>query len=82
VSSQLGFDANLVRLHRAVLCANCEVISEAKNGHCAGCGSQALLSLSKLLGGSVGGEMACPILAESDRAGSDAATYFRLRSVA
>jgi hypothetical protein len=51
VSSQLWLDANLVCLQRAVLCANCDVISEGKNDHCAGCGSQALLSLSKLLGG-------------------------------
>jgi hypothetical protein len=76
VSSQLGFDANLVRLLRAVLCANCEVISEGKNGHCAGCGSQALLSLSKLLGGSIGAQMAGSILAESDRAATDAAVHF------
>jgi hypothetical protein len=32
------------------LCANCEVISEGNNGHCAACDSQALLSLGKLLG--------------------------------
>jgi len=45
-------DANLVRLQKAVLCANCEVISEGMNGHCAACGSEALLSLNGLLGGS------------------------------
>lgn len=42
--------ANLVRLKKAVLCANCEVISEDLNGHCAACGSEALLRLSELLG--------------------------------
>jgi len=44
-------NTNLVRLQSAVLCANCEVISEGTNGHCAACGSQALLSLSRILGG-------------------------------
>ncbi len=42
---------NLIRLQSAVLCANCEVVSEGTNGHCAACGSQALLSLSRILGG-------------------------------
>jgi len=44
---------DLVCLAKAVLCANCEVISESINGHCAACGSQALLRLSQLLGGSI-----------------------------
>jgi hypothetical protein len=43
-------NTNLVRLHKAVLCANCEVISEGLNGHCAACGSEALLQLQQLLG--------------------------------
>lgn len=81
MSSQLWFGANLVCLRRAVLCANCEVISEGKNGQCAGCGSQALLSLSKLLGGSVGAEMPCPTLSESDRVASEE-VYLRFLSAA
>jgi hypothetical protein len=56
VSAQLSLNRNLVRLQRAVLCADCEVISEAKNGHCDACGSQALLNLSRILGGSLGTE--------------------------
>jgi hypothetical protein len=43
-------------------------------------GSQALLSLSKLLGGSVRAEMPCLTLAESDRVASDA-VYVRFLSV-
>ena len=42
---------NIVRLKKAVLCANCEVISEGLNGHCDACGSEALLRLHELLGG-------------------------------
>lgn len=49
-------NTNLVRLRTAVLCANCEVISEGLNGHCAGCGSQSLLSLSRVLGGTIESE--------------------------
>ena len=50
-------NTNLVRLQKAVLCANCEVISEGLNGHCAGCGSESLLSLSTVLGGTVESEL-------------------------
>jgi hypothetical protein len=51
--AQVWLNTNLVCLQKAVLCANCEVISEALNGHCAGCGSQSLLSLSGVLGGTI-----------------------------
>ena len=54
--TEARLNANLVCLQRAVLCANCDVISEGSNGHCSACGSQALLSLSRLLGGSVEAE--------------------------
>lgn len=81
VGSQLWLDANLVCLQRAVLCANCEVISEGKNGHCAACGSQALLSLGKLLGGSVGADTPCMRLAESDRVAEEV-VHYHFQSVA
>ena len=47
---------NLISLQRAVLCADCEVISETNNGHCDACASRALLNLSRILGGSLGTE--------------------------
>jgi hypothetical protein len=53
MSATTWFNANLVRLQKAVLCANCEVISEGLNGHCAACGSEALLGLSRVLGGMI-----------------------------
>ncbi|HLK33416.1 MAG TPA: hypothetical protein VKT29_10015 [Terriglobales bacterium] len=43
---------NLVPLQQAVLCANCEVISDSKNGHCIVCGSPSLISLARVLDGS------------------------------
>jgi hypothetical protein len=51
MSAYAWFNVNLVRLQKAVLCANCEVISEGLNGHCSACGSEALLGLSRILGG-------------------------------
>jgi hypothetical protein len=55
--AHVWLEANLVRLQKAVLCANCEVISEGLNGHCASCGGQSLLSLSRILGGSIEPEL-------------------------
>ncbi len=42
---------NLIPLQQAVLCANCEVVSDSKNGHCIVCGSPSLLSLARVLNG-------------------------------
>ncbi len=50
MATYLSPSTNLVPLQSAALCANCEVISEGTNGHCAACGSQALLALSRILG--------------------------------
>lgn len=43
---------NLIPLQQAVLCANCEVVSDSKNGHCVVCGSPSLLNLARVLDGS------------------------------
>ena len=72
----LSPNTNLVRLQNAVLCANCEVICESTNGHCAACGSQALLSLSRILGGPLASSMpfhfgGCALISE-DRSNPDA----------
>ena len=56
---------NLVRLQRAVLCADCEVISETNNGHCDACASQALLNLSRILGGSLGTETTLDVVSSA-----------------
>ena len=56
MSSEVWHNPNLVCLQKAVLCANCEVISEGLRGRCTACGSEALLSLNRLLGGSAGNE--------------------------
>ena len=51
MNAQPQSTTDLVRLKKAVLCVNCEVISEGLNGHCACCGGQSLLDLRRLLGG-------------------------------
>lgn len=38
-----------IPISRAVLCANCDCVTEAKNGHCVICGSIAIVQLEKLL---------------------------------
>jgi hypothetical protein len=70
MTDQVWRNANLVRLQKAVLCANCEVISEGLNGHCAGCGSQSLLGLSRVLGGAIEPELSFGF-ANSTRASDD-----------
>ena len=44
---------NAVCLQNAVLCADCEVISDSPHDTCIVCGSHSLLSLSRVLGGTL-----------------------------
>ena len=44
--------SDVVRLKSAILCVNCEVISNS-NARCEICGSSAVLTLSRVLGGSI-----------------------------
>ncbi len=46
-------DVNAVCLQNAVLCADCEVISDSPHETCRVCGSRSLLSLSCVLGGAL-----------------------------
>jgi hypothetical protein len=76
MNAQPWLHANIVGLQKAVLCANCDVISEGLNGHCAACGSEALLRLNELLGGPAGSEFnfdLTPVLRETSRGLSFAA---------
>ena len=62
MTAGVWLNTNLVPLDKAVLCANCELISEGLNGHCASCGSESLLNLSRVLGGTIDSEMPLVIL--------------------
>ena len=42
-------ELNAVRLQQAVLCVNCDVISDSRNNHCMVCGSNSLLPLARVL---------------------------------
>ena len=47
-----------VALETAVLCADCEIISNSGGETCEICGSRSLLSLGRVLGGGLGSERA------------------------
>jgi hypothetical protein len=49
---------NSVPLLEAVLCADCEIISNSGGESCEVCGSRSLLSLGRVLGGCIEGERA------------------------
>ncbi|HUI82882.1 MAG TPA: hypothetical protein VL240_01595 [Candidatus Binatia bacterium] len=57
---------NSLPLVEAVLCADCEIISNSGGETCEVCGSRSLLSLGRVLGGCIEGERAT--LLEGDRA--------------
>jgi hypothetical protein len=57
---------NSVHLVNAVLCADCEVISDSAGESCAICGSRSLMSLGRVLGGRIEGKRA--VLVHVDQA--------------
>ena len=46
----IQIDVNAVRLQNAVLCPNCDTISDSPHDACMICGSRSLLPLSRVLG--------------------------------
>jgi len=56
-----------VPLMEAVLCADCEIISNSDGETCQVCGSRSLLSLGRVLGGSIGDERATLVEADPNR---------------
>lgn len=56
-----------VPLLEAVLCADCEIISNSGGETCEVCGSRSLLSLGRVLGGCIGQERAVLVDADSQR---------------
>ncbi len=53
-----ALELNSVPLLEAVLCADCEIISNSAGETCEICGSRSLLSLGRVLGGCIEGERA------------------------
>lgn len=54
-----------IPLIEAVLCADCEMISDSAGENCLVCGSRSLLSIARVLGGSAGRERAVMVHLEA-----------------
>lgn len=59
-------EVSFVSLQDAVFCAQCELISQNNTAFCLACGSQALLSLSRVLGGSLQGQNTARVIADAE----------------
>ncbi len=57
-SHSSALDLNSVHLANAVLCVECEIISNSAGDICEICGSRSLLNLGRVLGGSIEGQRA------------------------
>src|SRR5260221_14676414 len=59
-------DVNFVSLQSAVFCVQCELLSENSSPQCLACGSRAVLSLSRVLGGSLRGQQTAHLIADAE----------------
>jgi GAF domain-containing protein len=64
MSSLAASDVNFVSLQSAVFCVQCEMLSDNNTPHCLACGSGAVLSLSRVLGGSLRGQQTAHLIAD------------------
>jgi GAF domain-containing protein len=61
-----GQDISFIELQTAVFCVECELISKNNTPHCHRCGSRAVLSLSRVLGGSLRGQQTAHLIADAE----------------
>ena len=61
-----GQDIDFIELQTAVFCVECELISKNNTPQCMRCGSQAVLSLSRVLGGSLIGQQTAHLIADAE----------------
>jgi putative methionine-R-sulfoxide reductase with GAF domain len=59
-------DTNFLPLQLAVFCVECELLSGNNTPRCLACGSRAILSLSRVLGGSLRGQPAAHLIADAE----------------
>src|SRR5437868_15389396 len=59
-------DINFLALQSAVFCVECELISENNTPSCLACGSKAVLSLSRVLGGSLGRHATAHVIVDAE----------------
>ncbi len=64
MSSLAASDVNFVSLQSAVFCVQCEMLSDNNTPRCLACGSGAVLSLSRVLGGSLRGQQTAHLIAD------------------
>ena len=61
-----GQDISFIQLQTAVFCVECELISKNNTPHCLACGSRAVLSLARILGGSLRGQQTAHLIADAE----------------
>ena len=59
-------DVNFVSLQSAVFCVQCEMLSDNNTPRCLACGSAAVLSLSRVLGGSLRGQQTTHLIVDAE----------------
>jgi len=59
-------DINFIELQTAVFCVECELISRNNTPYCFACGSRAVLSLSRILGGTLRGQQTAHLIADAE----------------
>jgi putative methionine-R-sulfoxide reductase with GAF domain len=59
-------DISFIELQTAVFCVACELISRNNTPYCFACGSQAVLSLSRVLGGSLRNQQTAHLIADAE----------------
>jgi GAF domain-containing protein len=64
--SLVAGDVNFLCMQSAIFCVQCELISENNTPHCLACGSIAVLSLSRLLGGSLPEQQTAHLIADAE----------------
>ena len=59
-------NVNFLSLQSAVFCVQCELLSENNTPRCLACGSGAVLSLARVLGGSLRGQQTAHLIADAE----------------
>jgi hypothetical protein len=66
-TAQLSRGLNAVALQNAVLCAECDVVSDSPHDRCLVCGSSSLFNIARMFGGNLPGKRAVLIPAETSQ---------------
>jgi GAF domain-containing protein len=64
--SLMATDVNFLCMQSTIFCVQCELLSENNTPHCLACGSTAVLSLARLLGGSLRGQQTAHLIADAE----------------